>query len=185
MAKASVLIVEDEPQVRVLLETLLSAWGFQCISADCVSDAVAAFEKLRVTEGLKIILLDWLIPQGRVDLGRARSLEARKSELQSRLSSPSGEKPGEGELKELRRKMNDLDDEIERMLRSKSGIFLDIVKDELDGVGVIVHSGTLLQDPPDIKNLWVLAKPIEVRRLRDTLQECCERLTESSGRSSD
>jgi CheY-like chemotaxis protein len=183
--KASVLIVDDEPILAGVLEEWLGSWGFQCTSAGCVSDAVAAFEKLRMTEGPKIILLDWLIPQGRKDLERALSLDARKSELQNRLSSLIVEKREAGEVNELRRKLNDLDGEIERMLLAeRSGEFLDIVEDQLDGVGVIFVSGntSLIRVPTGIKSVWVIARPFDQRRLRDTLRECCERLAESSGR---
>jgi CheY-like chemotaxis protein len=185
MPKASVLIVDDDPNSCRATEELLGSWGFQCTSAGCVSDAVAAFEKLRVTEGPKIILLDWLIPQGRKDLERALSLDARKSELQNRLSSLIVEKREAGEVKELRRKLNDLDGEIERMLLAeRGGRFLDIVEDQLDGVGVILASASpsLIRVPTSIKNVWVFARPIDPWRLRDTLRECCERLAESSGR---
>jgi DNA-binding response OmpR family regulator len=63
----SVLVVEDDPSVRGLLQTLLSAEGYQVVTA---SDGLAGLVKLASAHP-SLVLLDLMMP----DLGGVRVLE--------------------------------------------------------------------------------------------------------------
>ncbi|MCD6570617.1 MAG: response regulator [Deltaproteobacteria bacterium] len=54
-----VLIAEDNPTSRKLLETLLNKWGYEVISA---SDGNEAWKALQGQEAPKLAILDWMMP---------------------------------------------------------------------------------------------------------------------------
>ncbi|MCU1593400.1 MAG: DNA-binding response regulator [Frankiales bacterium] len=67
MSATRVLVVEDDPSVRGLLHTLLSAEGYDVVTA---SDGLAGLVKAAATKPA-LMLLDLMMP----DLGGARVLE--------------------------------------------------------------------------------------------------------------
>ncbi len=67
MTASTVLVVEDDPSVRGLLQTLLSAEGYDVVTA---SDGLAGLVKAAATHP-SLILLDLMMP----DLGGVRVLE--------------------------------------------------------------------------------------------------------------
>ncbi|GAC1326429.1 MAG: hypothetical protein NVSMB13_11320 [Mycobacteriales bacterium] len=67
-----VLVVEDDPSVRALLETLLSAEGYDVTTA---ADGVAGLVKANVARPA-VMLLDLMMP----DLGGARVLEELRAD---------------------------------------------------------------------------------------------------------
>ena len=67
MTATRVLVVEDDPSVRGLLQTLLSAEGYDVVTA---SDGLAGLVKAAATQPA-LILLDLMMP----DLGGVRVLE--------------------------------------------------------------------------------------------------------------
>ena len=67
MSATSVLVVEDDPSVRGLLHTLLSAEGYEVATA---SDGLAGLVKATASKP-QLVLLDLMMP----DLGGVRVLE--------------------------------------------------------------------------------------------------------------
>ncbi len=67
MSATRVLVVEDDPSVRGLLQTLLSAEGYDVVTA---SDGLAGLVKATATHP-SLVLLDLMMP----DLGGVRVLE--------------------------------------------------------------------------------------------------------------
>ena len=67
MSATSVLVVEDDPSVRGLLQTLLSAEGYEVVTA---SDGLAGLVKA-MSGHPSLVLLDLMMP----DLGGVRVLE--------------------------------------------------------------------------------------------------------------
>ena len=72
----SVLVVEDDPSVRGLLQTLLSAEGYEVVTA---SDGLAGLVKLASTHP-SLVLLDLMMP----DLGGVRVLEEMRDDPELR-----------------------------------------------------------------------------------------------------
>ena len=68
----SVLVVEDDPSVRGLLQTLLSAEGYEVVTA---SDGLAGLVKATATHP-SLVLLDLMMP----DLGGVRVLEEMRDD---------------------------------------------------------------------------------------------------------
>jgi len=58
--EAHILLVDDEPDIRELVQALLQAAGFRVSSADNAPDAL----KLAATERFQAMLLDNWMPQG-------------------------------------------------------------------------------------------------------------------------
>ncbi|MCX8043422.1 MAG: response regulator transcription factor [Desulfobacterota bacterium] len=58
-AKMRLLIAEDDPATRALLETYVSKWGY---SAQSVGDGLAAWEILQSDDPPRLVLLDWMMP---------------------------------------------------------------------------------------------------------------------------
>ena len=54
-----ILIADDEPVSRRMLQGLLVKWGYDVISAE---DGNAAWEKLKAPDGPRMALLDWMMP---------------------------------------------------------------------------------------------------------------------------
>jgi DNA-binding response OmpR family regulator len=69
---APVLVVEDDPSVRGLLQTLLSAEGYEVVTA---SDGLAGLVKATSTRP-SLVLLDLMMP----DLGGVRVLEEMRDD---------------------------------------------------------------------------------------------------------
>jgi two-component system cell cycle response regulator len=64
-----ILIADDEPVSRRMLQVLLEKWGYDVISAE---DGDAAWEKLKIPDAPRMALLDWMMPgQNGVDVCRA------------------------------------------------------------------------------------------------------------------
>jgi DNA-binding response OmpR family regulator len=72
----SVLVVEDDPSVRGLLQTLLSAEGYEVVTA---SDGLAGLVKATSTHP-SLVLLDLMMP----DLGGVRVLEEMRDDPELR-----------------------------------------------------------------------------------------------------
>src|SRR5215472_14931084 len=64
-----ILIADDEPVSRRMLQSLLVKWGFEVLLAE---DGSAAWETLRPMDAPRMALLDWIMPgQNGVDVCRA------------------------------------------------------------------------------------------------------------------
>ena len=72
MSATSVLVVEDDPSVRGLLQTLLSAEGYDVVTA---SDGLAGLVKA-TSKHPSLVLLDLMMP----DLGGVRVLEEMRDD---------------------------------------------------------------------------------------------------------
>ena len=55
-----ILIAEDDPVSRSLLQTVLSRWGYRVVTA---SDGKTAFDILQGTNAPQLAILDWMMPQ--------------------------------------------------------------------------------------------------------------------------
>jgi diguanylate cyclase (GGDEF)-like protein len=55
----SVLIAEDDPLFRRILEAWLSSWGYKVTSVD---DGAKAFELLHQNDASELVILDWIMP---------------------------------------------------------------------------------------------------------------------------
>lgn len=74
-----VLIAEDDPISRRVLETMLVRWGYETLAA---SDGAQAWEMLRSPDAPRLAILDWMMPQmSGVDLCRAIRQSPRKEYL--------------------------------------------------------------------------------------------------------
>ena len=63
-----ILIAEDEPVSRRMLQGVLTRWGYEVIS---VEDGNAAWERLNTADAPRIALLDWMMPgQNGIDVCR-------------------------------------------------------------------------------------------------------------------
>src|SRR4030088_142663 len=63
-----ILIADDEPVSRRMLQRLLTKWGYEFVT---VADGKAAWEKLSASDAPRIALLDWMMPgQNGVDVCR-------------------------------------------------------------------------------------------------------------------
>ena len=75
---ASILVVEDEPAIRELLELNLRHAGYVATSADSAEAARVQLE----TAVPDLLILDWMLPgQSGVDFARSLRAEARTREL--------------------------------------------------------------------------------------------------------
>ena len=72
VSATSVLVVEDDPSVRGLLQTLLSAEGYEVVTA---SDGLAGLVKATASHP-SLVLLDLMMP----DLGGVRVLEEMRDD---------------------------------------------------------------------------------------------------------
>jgi diguanylate cyclase (GGDEF)-like protein len=64
-----ILIADDEPVSRRMLQALLGKWGYDVVSAE---DGDSAWEKLKAPDAPRMALLDWMMPgQNGVDVCRA------------------------------------------------------------------------------------------------------------------
>jgi two-component system cell cycle response regulator len=71
-----ILIADDEPVSRLMLQSLLAKWGYEVVAAD---DGNAAWEKLKAKDAPRMALLDWMMPgQNGVDV--CRSLRKNRPE---------------------------------------------------------------------------------------------------------
>jgi diguanylate cyclase (GGDEF)-like protein len=71
-----ILIAEDDPAARRLLETRLPKWGYEVVVA---SDGNRAWEVLQAEDGPRIAILDWMMP-GLDGAELCRRVRARGSE---------------------------------------------------------------------------------------------------------
>ena len=76
MSAVKILVVEDDPSVRGLLQTLLSAEGYEVVTA---SDGLAGLVKLASAHP-SLVLLDLMMP----DLGGVRVLEEMREDPELR-----------------------------------------------------------------------------------------------------
>jgi diguanylate cyclase (GGDEF)-like protein len=72
-----ILVADDDPTSRLLLESLLTKWGYEPISA---ADGSEAWEVLQMPDGPHMALLDWVMPkiQGDELCRRVRKMEEGK-----------------------------------------------------------------------------------------------------------
>lgn len=54
-----ILVGEDEPISRALLESLLGSWGHTIL---CARDGASAWETFCGTPGIRVAILDWMMP---------------------------------------------------------------------------------------------------------------------------
>lgn len=59
MEKEKVLIAEDDPNFRDVLETMIKAWGYEVVS---VSDGMHAWKILQEEDAPNLTILDWIMP---------------------------------------------------------------------------------------------------------------------------
>jgi DNA-binding NtrC family response regulator len=174
------MIVEDDRELLSRMQRVLAEAGFQCTPCRCIADALAAFEVLRVTEGPKVIVLDCRVPTWREDIDRADALDARRSKLWERLFPLDGEKLASDEVSGLRQALNDLDHEAECLIRKDGQKFLETVKDQLGGFGVIITTAASPINgfgvPAGVGILRVLEKPYALHLLIRAVRECCDYL---------
>jgi diguanylate cyclase (GGDEF)-like protein len=71
-----VLIADDEPVSRRLLESSLKRWGYEVLVA---SDGLEATRMLRGPDAPKLVIFDWMMP-GRDGIELCREVRARKNE---------------------------------------------------------------------------------------------------------
>src|ERR1041384_351226 len=58
-AAHAVLIAEDDPVFRTLLQTLLARWGYK---AKIAEDGASAWRELQYEHHPRLLLLDWMMP---------------------------------------------------------------------------------------------------------------------------
>ncbi len=78
MLAAHVLLVEDDPEVRAVTETLLADLGCQVTTA---SDAAAALVRLDAGEAFDLMLSDIVMPGGMNGVELARAVQVRRPDL--------------------------------------------------------------------------------------------------------
>ena len=71
-----ILIADDEPMSRRMLQVLLAKWGYEVVVTD---DGDAAWERLRVPDAPRMALLDWMMP-GQNGVAVCRSLRKLRPE---------------------------------------------------------------------------------------------------------
>jgi two-component system cell cycle response regulator len=69
-----ILIADDEPVSRRILERLLAKWGYEVVSAE---DGKSAWDQLNAPEAPRIALLDWMMP-GRNGVDVCREMRANR-----------------------------------------------------------------------------------------------------------
>jgi len=77
--RPTILIVDDEPPIREMVEFTLSADGFGCVGAGSVAEAQMCIKEASPD----LILLDWMLPGGQSGLDFANMLRSgsRRSEI--------------------------------------------------------------------------------------------------------
>ena len=81
-----VLVADDDPVARMLLERNLHRWGYEVVTA---SDGEAAWKILQEPGGPRIALLDWMMP-GRTGPEICREARQRPSSTYSYLVPVTG-----------------------------------------------------------------------------------------------
>jgi two-component system cell cycle response regulator len=71
-----ILIADDEQVSRLMLQRLLTKWGYEVVSAE---DGISAWEQLNRPEAPRIALLDWMMP-GRNGVDVCREMRANRPE---------------------------------------------------------------------------------------------------------
>jgi len=71
-----ILISDDEPMSRRMLQVLLTKWGYEVVVTD---DGDAAWERLRAPDAPRMALLDWMMP-GQNGVAVCRSLRKLRPE---------------------------------------------------------------------------------------------------------
>jgi two-component system cell cycle response regulator len=71
-----ILIADDEQVSRLMLQRLLTKWGYEVVSAE---DGVSAWELLNRRDAPRIALLDWMMP-GRNGVDVCREMRANRPE---------------------------------------------------------------------------------------------------------
>lgn len=70
--RPTILIVDDEPAIREMVEFTLSADDFGCVGAGSIAEAQACIKETSPD----LILLDWMLPGGQSGLDFAKALRA-------------------------------------------------------------------------------------------------------------
>ncbi|MCU1341950.1 MAG: diguanylate cyclase [Candidatus Acidoferrum typicum] len=71
-----ILIADDEQVSRLMLQRLLTKWGYEVVSAE---DGISAWEQLNRPEAPRIALLDWMMPR-RNGVDVCREMRAKRPE---------------------------------------------------------------------------------------------------------
>ena len=95
--KECVLVVEDEPQVRIYVSDALRSHGYQVLDADCGQKAIEVWENAK--EKIDLVLTDIVMPNGISGGDLAKMLRERKADLKViYMSGYSAEVTGNGDL---------------------------------------------------------------------------------------
>jgi DNA-binding response OmpR family regulator len=54
-----ILVAEDDPVSRRLLEVTLSKWGYEVVTC---ADGQAAWDALKAPDAPQLVILDWMMP---------------------------------------------------------------------------------------------------------------------------
>src|SRR5262245_34956833 len=60
LTAVKILLADDEPIARTMLEHWLAGWGYQ---VTCVRDGQAALDALKTDPELRIAVIDWVMPK--------------------------------------------------------------------------------------------------------------------------
>jgi DNA-binding NtrC family response regulator len=72
---ATILVVEDEPSVRMIVERTLKIAGYRVLTADCVASAIARIDSATIP--IDLVLSDIVMPGGEGGLELAEQLDKR------------------------------------------------------------------------------------------------------------
>jgi len=98
---ATLLLVEDDPQVREMAKMVLREFGYRVLTAE--SDAQALWVWERHHAEIELVIADLMIPNCASGLDLARKFQAQKPQLRVLLTSGFGKEIGGDDTQYLRR----------------------------------------------------------------------------------
>jgi len=98
---ATILLVEDDPQVREMTRTILKEFGYNVLTAESDSQALWVWERHR--SEIELVIADMMIPNCATGLDLARKFQGQKPHLRVLFTSGFSKEIGGDDTEYLQR----------------------------------------------------------------------------------